>query len=236
MTRLLTIILIFAALMAKADLGPPSIQAICRVTTSDGKTYEGFVTLIIGGLHGIHQNGFYLYEDDHYNWTVFFDYEFNKLERTGKTKYRIGTFVPDAKEIYFLACVWDKDNYWLTETKQKTREKNENFLITKTVIQRKYMMLDTLPLFTELPKYLHLDYKDNNLKRFNIPMRDIVSFEVVLQPTGSLLNEIEKKRKICFAEPDPTGDFVEPTWVHELIKQPAALKHLREDFEKWHRK
>ena len=126
----------------------------------------------------------------------------------------------------------------MTETKQKIQDKDENFLITKTVIQRKYLMLDTLPLFTELPKYLHLDYTDKKIKRFNIPMKDIVSFEVVLEPSNVLLTEIEKKRKICFAEvygPDSTGDFLEPTWLHELVKKPEELKRLREDFEKWHR-
>lgn len=220
-------------------MGPPSIQAVCRVTTSDGKVYEGFVTLIIGGFHGTHQNGFYLYQDDHYNWTVHFDYEFNKLERSGPAKYRIGNFSPDAKRIYFLAHTLDKENYWLAETRQEVQDKSENFLITRTVIQRKYLMLDTLPLFTELPKYLHLDYTDKKTKRFNIAMQDIVSFEVVLEPSNFLLTEIERKRKICYAEiygQDSTGDFSEPIWVHELIKKPEKLKLLREEFEKWHRK
>lgn len=226
-------------LTARADMGPPYIQAVCRVTTSEGKTFEGFVTLIVGGLHGMHQNGFYLYQDEHYNWTVFFDYEFNKLERTNNTRYRIGNFSPNAQKAYFLAYTWEKDVYWLAENKKKVHDNGNDYLITKTVIQRKYLMLDTLPLFRELPKYLHLDYTDKKLKRYDIPMKDIVSFEIVIEPSNDLLTEIEKKRKLCFDEvygPESTGDFLEPSWVHELIEKPDELKRLREEFEKWHRK
>jgi len=139
MTRLLTIILFLSALTARADLGPPSIQAVCRVTTSDGKTYEGFVALIIGGLDGTHQNGFYLYQDGNYNWTVHFDYEFNKLVRTGSTKYRIGNFSPDTKNIYFIAYARDEENYWLTETKQTLQDKGDDFLVTKTIYSEKIL-------------------------------------------------------------------------------------------------
>lgn len=239
MARLLTLLFLLITIMVKADLGPPSIQAVCRITTSDGKTYEGFVNLIMGGLHGIHQNGFYFYQNDHSSSTLFFDYEFNKLERTGNTKYRMGNFSADAKKMYFLAYTGEKETYWLNETKQEVQDQNDNYLVTKTVIQRKYLMLDTLLLFTELPKYLHLDYTDKTLKRENIPIKDIVSFEVVLNPSETLLNEIEKKRKICYAEvdtTDSTGDFLEPAWVHELIKNPEVLNKLREEFKIEHRK
>jgi len=49
---------------------------------------------------------------------------------------------------------------------------------------------------------------------------------------------LKRRERYVFAEvdgPDSTGDFLEPTWVHELIKKPEELKRLREDFEKWHR-
>ena len=239
MKRLLIIFFLLSTLTVHADMGAPSVQAVCKVTMSDGKTYEGFVTLIIGGLHGIHQNGFYLYQDDHYNWTVLFDYEFKKLEKTGETKYKIGNFVPDAKEIYFLAYTWDTKKYWLKESKETITDSTGQYLLTKTQIQRKYKMFDTLPLFTELPKYLHLDYNDKELKRQKIPMNDIVSFEIVMEPAEKWLTEIEQKRKACFAEvygENSSGDFLEPSWVHELIKDPETLKHWKEYFEKWYRK
>jgi hypothetical protein len=68
MTRVLTTtLLVLTVLMAKADLGQPSVHAVCRVTTADGKIYEGFVALMVGAIDGVHPNGFYLYQDDIYN-------------------------------------------------------------------------------------------------------------------------------------------------------------------------
>jgi len=232
MKQFVLAISLLSTLVARADLGLPSVQAICKVTTSNGKSYEGFVTLMIGGLHGVHQNGFYLYLDDHYNWIIHFDLEFNKLEKIGVNKYRFGSFVPDAKRIYFVAYTRDNKTYWLNETTKEVQESNKRFIIEETVIHRKYVMLDTLPLFTELPKYLHLDYNDKKLKRHNIPMKDIVSFEILTAPSEVMLTEIERKRKELAAEArhDDTGDFVEPVWVHEMVKEPDELERLKEDY------
>jgi len=100
-------------------------------------------------------------------------------------------------------------------------------------------MLDTLPLFTELPQYLYLDYDNKELKRHKVPMGDIVSFEIVFQPSEKWLMEIERKCKTCFSKvngPGSTGDFLEPSWVHELVANQDELKRLKDNFKEWHRK
>ena len=100
-------------------------------------------------------------------------------------------------------------------------------------------MLDTLPLLTELTECLWVDYSNKHLKRYNILAKNIVSFEIELQPNAKLLNEIEEKRNICHAlvKTEGTGDaYQEPTWAHEIVKDTAQFEYLKEEFRVMYRK
>jgi hypothetical protein len=39
---------------ASADLGDPTVQAVCRIKLTDGRSIEGFITIAAGGYEGTH--------------------------------------------------------------------------------------------------------------------------------------------------------------------------------------
>jgi len=218
------------------DVGDPSVQAVCRITTESGEIHEGFVTLINGGYYGMHSNGFYLYQDDHYNWTKLFDFELHNLKRTGKTKYNIGNFSPDAKEIYFIAHTWGNDVYSSKESKKIINDSIGKQLIKKTELIHQYRMFDSIPLFKELPRSYHLNYNETDYKTKKIAMKKVVAFEILKNPESKWLEKIEQARKIYLDDnngEDSTGDYLEPIWIHELIKEPKRFEELKKYFKNW---
>ena len=218
------------------DVGDPYIQAVCRITTENGKTHEGFVTLINGGYDGMHSNGFYLYLDNHYNWTKLFDFELHNLKRTGKTKYNFGNFSPDANEIYFIAHTWSNDVYYSKESKKVISDSIGKHLIKKTEINHQYRMFDSIPLFKKLPRSYHLNYNETDSNTEKIAMNEIVRFEILKNPETEWLKKIEFARKIYLNDNSgegSTGDYNEPIWIHELIKNPKKFEQLKEYFKSW---
>ncbi len=217
----------------------PNIQAVCRITTSDGNNYEGFITLINGGYDGMHPNGFYFYQDEHYNSTSLFDLEFNNLEKINKTKYRFGNFSPDAKDIYFIAHTFSVDTYSSKESKKVFTDSIGKHLINKIEITHQYIMFDTIPLFTELPYDMHLNYHDKKLPRKKIAMSKIISIEVIENPNEKWLKEIEKKRTIYLTKINNegySGDYQEPIWAHELLKDLETFNRIKSTFKEWNGK
>jgi hypothetical protein len=235
MKRLLPILFLVFTLTSRAGGGLSSIQAVCRAITADGKVHEGFITLLSGCCNGVHPNGFYFYQDDHYQYTEFFDLGFKKLERTNPGKYRIGGHTPEAKEVSFLT--YTSDLQWLDESRQTVSDSTGQYLLTKTQVQRKYLKSDKLILFTELPMFLFIDYKDK-ANRIEIPMKDLVSFEILLEPGEKWLQEIKNKRKACFEivnSDESTGDYMEPIWAHEMVRDTEIFKYWKEYVEEWYR-
>mgnify|MGYP003122416642 CR=1 FL=1 len=234
----LTIIftLFLTAFTNYVDVGDPSIQAVCRLTTENGEIHEGFVTLINGGYDGMHSNGFYLYQDDHYNWTKLFDFELHTLKRTGKTKYNIGNFSPDAKEIYFIAHTWGNDVYSSKVSKKVINDSIGKHLIKKTERTHQYRMFDSIPLFKELPRTYHLNYNETDSNTEKIAMNKVISFEILKNPESEWLKKIELARNTYLSDndtEDSTGDYLEPIWIHELIKNPKRFEQLKEYFKSW---
>ena len=221
------------------DVGDPSVQAICKITTENGKTHEGFVTLINGGYDGMHSNDFYLYQDNHYNWTKLFDFELNSLKRKGKTKYNIGSFSSDAKKIYFIAHTWGNDVYSSKESKRVISDSTGKHLIKKTELIHQYRMFDSIPLFKELPRTYHLNYNETDSNTEKVAMNEIVAFEIITNPDSKWLEKIENVRKTYLDDnngEDSTGDYLEPIWIHELIKKPKRFEELKEYFKSWENK
>lgn len=237
MKRLLPVVFLLFSLVVQAGGGLSAIQAVCRVTTADGNVHEGFLMLMSGSWEGVHPNGFYFYQDDHYQHTEFFDLQFNKLERTGNGQYRIGDHTASPKEIYFLMFTPDHENKWLQESRQTISDSTGQFLLTKTQIQRKYIKSDKFILYTALPKFLYIDY-NSKADRLEIPMKDIVSFEILMEPGEKWLQEIERKRKSCFDivySDESSGDYMEPLWAHKMVKDPEIFKYWKEYVQKWYR-
>ncbi|WP_299385784.1 hypothetical protein [uncultured Lacinutrix sp.] len=240
MKKLTIIISIFLmAFTNYVDVGDPSIQAVCKITTENGETHEGFVTLINGSYDGMHSNGFYLYQDEHYNWTTLFDFELHSLKKNGKTKYNIGNFSPDAKEIYFIAHTWGNDVYSSKDSKKVINDSNGKHLIKKTELIHQYKMFDSIPLFKELQRTYHINYNKTDSNTKKIAMNNIISFEILKNPNSKWLEKIEQARKIYLNDnngEESTGDYLEPIWIHELIKNPKKFKELKEYFKSWKNK
>lgn len=217
----------------------PGIQAVCKITTSDGNSYEGFITLINGGYDGMHPNGFYFYQNEHYKWISLYDLEFNKLEKINETKYGFGNFSPDAKHIYFIAHTYGGDTYSSKESKKLFTDSTGQHLIDKIEISHQYKMFDSIPLFKELPSDLHLNYNDKELLRQKIAMHEIISIEVIENPSEKWLQEIEQKRKTYLTEinnDDYSGDYQEPIWAHDLLKDSETLNIIKSRFKEWNGK
>jgi len=227
-------VLIATLFKPAVDVGDPTVMAVCKITTHNGNTVEGLVTLVNGGYFGMHANGFYSYKDDHYNWITLFNLELDKLSGT---RYNMKRNYNNASEVHFIAHTWENDGYSLEETKtQFTDETGKHLLKTKKV-QQQYKMFDSIPLFLELPRYIQINYNDAALCRQKIAMTDISTFEILIQPSEKWREEIEKKRKIYLEDNNgegSTGDYYEPLWAHELINDPKELKRIKEEFKNRH--
>lgn len=233
MKRVLIIFFMLNTLAVLAQRALPTIQAACKVTTKNGKTYEGFVILINGDVGTIHPNGFYFYSDEVDNRIAFFNDDFKNLGNKNKTRniFKYNGF--DPKNVYFLVWHWDTSSYVQKEDKEIITDNSGQFLVTKTQIKRKYLILDTLPLITELTECMWVDYNNKFMNSYKILTKDIALFEIELEPSQKLLNEIDYKRKVChgIVKTEGTGDaYQEPTWAHEIVKDTAQFEFLKEEF------
>ena len=180
----------------------------------------------------------YLFQDEKYNWEIFFDERFNNLSRNAERKYRIGNWVPTAKEIYFLAYVEKRGAYTLKEDKYVVEDSEGLSFVKSRDESVRYRMFKELPLFTELPTFLHLSYNDTILQKHLVPMNDIISFELLKDPDERWIKEIEEKTKECHKivfTPESSGDYLGPTWYHELIKDSKKFNIWKESFKEYKR-
>lgn len=217
------------------DMGDPSIQAVCKITTKDNISHEGFITLINGGFYGMFSNGFYFEIDDSSNNRILYDFNFYKLQKTKDGTFNVGYNSFKAKRAYFITHT-PYHGYSKKEQNDIVVDSKGRKLVSIKYNEFTYKLFDSIPLFKELPREYHLRYdKLENLAE-KIPMSDIISIEIIKKPQQVWLDKIAKAKKLYWddnSDENSTGDFLEPTWYHELIQEPKRFNSLREYFNKW---
>ncbi|CAL2079085.1 conserved hypothetical protein [Tenacibaculum sp. 190524A05c] len=217
------------------DVGDPSIQAVCKITTKDNISHEGFITLINGGYYGMFSNGFYFEVNDKLSFRKLYNFNFDSFLKTKDGKIKIGYESFTARREYFIAHTpyhgYSKKEQNHIETNSKRKK-----LIAEKTSRLTYKVFDSIPLFKELPREYHLRYDKHEKLTKKIAMSDIISIKIIKQPSKIWLDKIAKAKKLYWEDndtEDSTGDFLEPTWYHELIQDQKKFNELKDYYNKW---
>ncbi len=206
----------------------PDIQAICRISLTDGSKIDGFISLG------------YSYDNEHYHPNAFYI-------QTANTK----TIIP----INLVFNGFFKENY--NQKKQfsiyyaESKSNNPRFIYKldgqvgqqtlnkKTLREEEYFLNKKLKIYSALPLSMKLKatkLPDENTISVNI--ESIKSFELVSRPTSQQLLLLKKAKEKLFskmekdkAEKNPWINFQEAIWYHEIIKDPKTLSKWGQYFE-----
>lgn len=232
---LIFVTLIMTFMVVKADLGDPTIQAVCRITLTNGRVVEGFTTLGRGGYYGIWTNGFYFESRDGGKQPVLFSLLFKSVEMTEPGTYNVldrndgGFGFQRTQKFYYMEWEETPSIYKLNKVKLESSESTLALIISSN-LEKKYKLLDTITLYLELPSMTYLDTEEK-VRTLKVSTKDIVLFEFVSNPSEHWESEIKKKSmkayEICNG-PDSSGDFWAASWYHDIIKDEKALKELQE--------
>ena len=200
---------------ASADLGDPTVQAVCRIKLTNGRLIEGFLTMGAGGYDGITPSGF-RFEAGTHKATHFFLLDFKKLVRGAAGNYKIisttgrisgeGVLSKPSKVVFLE---WDGEH-------------------------QRYEELDALMVVTELPYYLYIDPKYEGLRKgtvITIPLKRILSFELIDHPAKKWLRHIKEREQIV-SERDDFEDYMEPAWYHEILRDKGWYDSVKEAIER----
>ena len=209
---LVLIILLFLCGTAFGDLGDPTVQAVCRIKLTNGKSVEAFITMGAGGYDGIHPSGF-RFEARGQKATHFLTLKFKKLVRDPAGNYKItlkdgssvaGPALAKPSKVVFLE--WDNGEH------------------------QQYMERDAVTVVTELPLELYIDPKYEGLRKgsvVTIPLTRIVSIELLSHPSKKWLDHIKERREIFSESSEPYEDYQEPEWYHEILKNKEAYDRVK---------
>lgn len=221
------IVLLFYSKVSKAGVGDPSIQGVCRITLLNNKVLEGFIKVGTGGYYGLWMNGFSIrknIESKPYDIPKFFDLDFRAIE-ISDSSFKLAT-VNDIRsnrlsngsfKIYFLQ--W-KENTSIYSPINKIS--NDDSLVIIKHIERHYLLLDSIKLYLDITSTTYLDTIDINqnpvkkISTLNIPISEIIKFELLTKPSKLWLDKIDKANKSypgC-----ETGDCLPASWFHEMIE------------------
>jgi len=166
MKNILSIIALTLTFMTvKADLGDPTIQAVCKITLISGESIEGFIVLGHGGYYGIWTNGFYFEQGENYKHPILFSLVFKSIERTEPKTYSVNTGIEGGlrftRNLKFYYMEWEQTPS-VYESKKVNFISNDSstYLTVSTNLEKKYKLLDTLSLYLELPKSTYLNSKE----------------------------------------------------------------------------
>ena len=173
---------------AKADLGLPDIQAVCKVTLKDGTVVEGLVTIASGGY-------FYHYQSDGFCFV---------REDVGIVELRLfslkfGVFQPDRHQAYrdgnaklYFAQNQNFQNFPQTDYMIND---SSSLVIRRTVDQDNFLMMDEMVMYHALPLSLYLNNNDlGEESEVRVNVADIQSVELVAKPSKKWLKVIEEAR------------------------------------------
>ena len=219
MKRIITVLLVVLPNLVFAG-GLTNIQAVCKINLNNGTNYEGFITLAYGGFENFYKpNGFCVIKGDSIKTTYFFS--LGKVNGIGFENFRKN--FPNAK-ICFIENQPNENietyqTYQYLSSKNRLQVEYKNDFIFK--------LSDSLEIYNELPS---LDLNKRGKSIIKISFNDIESFELLDNPSEKSLQEINLKRKSFNSSKSEMGDYVEPLWYHEILKDREKFLYLLKYF------
>lgn len=239
MKILYTILLCIVFAHSYGDAGDPTIQAVCKVTLSSGKSIEGLITLGFGGDWGLWMNGFYFecYDQGKYKYerTNLFTLDTKAVTRKDSSYFFDNETYRNCRTVKYLVCIFSP-TYAAPKKLTYDRRGAADTVRLITHIERKYIALDSLTIFFELTSNTDLDTVDNYLDSHKkmryqkVAMSDITKFELISNPDQTWLDLIAKansKAQELFNGPESSGDFLESTWYHELVTKKESYDYYQ---------
>jgi len=234
------IIIFFTLLVADisyADVGDPTVQAVCRVTLINGKTVEGLIKIGSGGYNGLWMNGFNVetnYKQQISNNQSFFDLNFRYIQ-LNDTSIAIGNSTSNLNgaKVRVRYLQWVENPSIYEPVKYITTE--DSLVITKH-IERHYLFLDSIAIFMDMSSVSFLDTIDEHqkpprqIKVIKIATKDIAKFELVEFPSQEWLSKIEianRRFDELFNGENSSGDGKPAMWFHDMV----AKKELYDYFQ-----
>ena len=221
--RAFALALLFSTTMY-AHPEPSPIQAICEIELRNGEVYRGY--MCIGVDHKVAIDGFYLIFE-HSSHPVLFRKRLVSIDlttgtfytNTGKTSGYFNKGIPKIR--YF------KDlNYRYYPPEEIFVEGDGKIELIKKDVE-KYMILDSLILYEELPK-LFLEYGDERIEKqaTKICVEDIKVFSFILKPGETELMAIQEAEQSFIRKYGESEDFSVnlPIWYHNLDSRYEGFK------------
>ncbi|KJR41269.1 secreted protein [Candidatus Magnetoovum chiemensis] len=214
-----------------ADMGKPSVQALCRITLNSGGAVEGFIFLGRGGYQRyIDTNGFLIIHDTEkvkgINQIIFFNLNLNAVEPYNLRIYDLNGVsavngLRDSIKIYYLQDVTIAKNYKGDIENVKIDKHSVPPTMTKTITHESvYELLDYVPIHRKLPDIIHLENSEQlEIKPEKIPVKNIKRFELLKEPSKKWLDMISSKESTWndkYGNCDDCVLMVE--WYHVLAR------------------
>lgn len=221
MKRLICILLFALSFsIVKADLGIPTIQAICKVTLKDGTTTTGIISFGKGGYYYHYRpHGFcFVHVMGIVNLNLY-DLRFRKFSPDAYQPYTIGE-----ARLYYIR---NRNVQNAPETEYGVND-STRLLKRSTIDEDQFDMLDEMVMYTSIPLSMYVE--DEGTATIQIPVSEIKSVEILTKPGKAWLNLIEEARKRHRKEAGDWEDYIEPVWYHEVIQDPEMVKELSKYF------
>jgi len=219
---LLTLSITFVLLnVVKADLGAPTIQAICKVTLNDNKIVEGVISFGKGGYdYNYRPSGFCFIHSENVYQLNLFSFSFVKFTPNNYGAYR------DGKSKLFYA-----ENQNIQSYPNSTFEfkESERMLTKSTEMKEGYKLQDNMVLYMTIPLHLYVGI-DSEKQMINV--ENIKSVELLRTPSKEWISKIDSARKKLIEEQkkDEWMDYMEPVWYHEIINDEKQVTYLKQFF------
>ncbi len=201
--------------LAKADLGIPTIQAICKVTLKDGSTVEGMISFGEGGYaYHYRPHGFCFIHEMGAVSLKLYDFDFRSFEPNRFHAYREGK-----ARLYYLQ---NKNFQIAPETEYGINDSTQT--LTRSTLDRDdFQLMDEMVMYKSLSQSL---FVEGEKEKIRIAVSEIQSVELLENPGKAWLDLIKAARKKYEKESDD-DESTEPVWYHEIIGDKALLEELK---------
>ena len=228
---------------AQADLGLPTIQAVCRIETNDGRVFEGMIETARGGYssyfstHGIllvRANA----EEPLNGKPEFFDLDFVSISpRVGIPETNHWGEDRGVVRAYYCRDLTSDEYYIDDVTIEAKSELGDSYpkVRRSVVINAAYELSDSISLYTEITPVLYLEY-DSSCVPLRICVADIKKLELLRDPSSDWLTQIRTATnswlKRLMEDENGSGDYMPPDWFHEIARDKDGYQ-FKNRFRPW---
>ena len=222
---LLFFVFALQSLSSYSDVGPPPVQAVCRITLKNGDTLEGFISL--GNNYGYYYrtDAICIIKDDSIYYTRKLNLNFRQIDFNFELSKNM--HCKDNCKFYF-AKSYRPESYDSITFKRDSL----NNLIQTYLYKDNFKLLSEFPIFKSLPLSLYLGYEEDTSET-KVPIEQIKRIEILIEPAKFWLDKIESAREKRLNDKEAWEDYVEPVWYHDIFKDSARINYFQSLYEKW---